>query len=142
MRRLRGSGHTVLELLVVLTLMSIVLAIAIPRGRAMVDGVAVRAAAADVLATLDLARTLAIAANGAVAVEVDSATGTLRVRRGDQVVLTREVGSAHGVRLRPTRDSMSYNGRGLGRGAANLSIAIRRGALVETVFVSRLGRAR
>lgn len=136
------SGYTVLELVIVLTITSLVLAIALPRGRLMVDQVAVQSAASDLLATLDLARALAIAGNAAVAVDVDSSTGMVRVRRGNLVFLSRSVGEAHGVKLVATRDSLAYSGRGFGRGAANMSIAIRRGAAADTVFVSRLGRAR
>jgi hypothetical protein len=46
------------------------------------------------------------------------------------------------VELRATRDSLAYDPYGMGRGASNLSIVIRKGAAVETVFVSRLGRIR
>jgi Tfp pilus assembly protein FimT len=126
----------------VLTISSLVLAIAVPRGQRMLDRISVQAARGDVLATLDLARALAIAGNSAVAVAIDSVTGTLRIRRGVELFHSRSIGGAHGVRVGCSRDSLTYDGRGLGRGAANLSILLRRGAAAETVFVSRLGRAR
>ena len=40
------------------------------------------------------------------------------------------------------RDSMVYDARGIGYGASNLSVVIRRGRAVDTVVVSRLGRVR
>ncbi len=135
-------GLTVPELLIVLTIAGIVMAIAIPSARASLDRVSVRAAASDVRATLTYARMLAMAGGVPVAIDVDSVAGTLRVSRGDERILMRGVGSAHGVRLGKTRDSLAYDPRGFGRGAANLSILVRRGASVETVFVSRLGRVR
>ena len=135
-------GHSVVELLVVVTIAAVVLAMVLPRASAVLDGIAVRSAAGDVAATLGAARTLAMAARAAVAVDVDSASGVLRVRRGDEMLLSRNVGHAHGVRLRATRDSLAYGPRGLGRGGANLSIVVMRGAVRETVFVSRLGRIR
>jgi prepilin-type N-terminal cleavage/methylation domain-containing protein len=135
-------GVTIPELLIVLTIAGVVMMIAIPNAKASLDRVSVRAAAGDVRATLSYARMLAMSGGLPVAVDVDSAAGTLRVRRGDERILTRGVGAAHGVRLGQTRDSLTYDPRGFGRGAANLSILIRRGTSVETVFVSRLGRVR
>src|SRR5687768_763488 len=140
--RASRSGFTVPELLIVVTILGVVMAIAIPNAKAGLDRVSVRSAASDVRATLNYARMLAMVGGLPVAVDVDSTAGTLRVRRGDERILIRGVGQAHGVRLGPTRDSLTYDPRGFGRGAANLSIQVRRGVSVETVFVSRLGRVR
>jgi prepilin-type N-terminal cleavage/methylation domain-containing protein len=137
-----GRGFTLPETLMVLTIVGVVMTIALPNARAGLDRVSVRAAANDIRATLNYARMLAMSGGLAVAVDVDSSAGTLRVRRGDEKILTRSVGQAHGVRLARTRDSLTYDPRGFGRGAANLSILVRRGVSVETVFVSRLGRVR
>lgn len=136
------AGYTVVELLLVVMIAGLVMAIAIPRGLSLLDRVVVQSAASDVQATLSLARSLALAGRAAVAVDVDSATGVLRIRRGAEILLTRGIGHAHGVRLDRTRDSLTYDPRGLGRGAANLSLIVRRRAAAETVFVSRLGRVR
>ena len=120
----------------------IALAIGVARARDALDRLTVRSAAGDVRATLRFARSIALAGNRAVAVDIDSVTGTLRVRRGAEVLLSRGVGQAHGVRVGRTRDSLTYDGRGFGRGAANLSVIVRRGLAAETVFVARLGRVR
>ena len=122
-------------------IIAIVLAIALPRLRLVLDRITVHAAATEVTTILSSARTLAIAGRSPVAVDVD-ASGTLRVRRGAEIVLVRGVGAVHGVTVGRTRDSLTYDPRGLGRGAANLSIILRLRAAVETVFVSRLGRVR
>ena len=135
-------GHSVLELVVVLTIVAVLLAIVLPRASALLDGVAVQGAAGDVAATLGAARHLAMAARAPVAVHVDTAGGVLRVRRGAEMLFSRNVGHAHGVRLRATRDSLAYGRLGLGLGASNLSIIVVRGSIAETVFVSRLGRVR
>lgn len=143
MRQLKGSlGYTLIELLLVVTIGGVVMSIAIPRGQRMLDRITVRSAAGDVQATLNFARTHALAGNSAVAVEVDSSSGMIRIRRGSDILLSRNVAYAHGVRLNATRDSLTYDPRGLGRGAANLSIVIRRRSASETVFVSRFGRVR
>ena len=141
MRRGHG-GHTILELIIVLLMTAVVLAIAVPRTVSMLDRISVHAAASDIAATLGSARTLAMAARLPVAVHVDTASGVLRVRRGPEALFSRNVGHAHGVRIKATRDSLAFGPRGLGLGAANLSIVVSRRAVVETVFVSRLGRVR
>jgi prepilin-type N-terminal cleavage/methylation domain-containing protein len=138
----RSTGYTLVETLLVMTIAGLLLAIAVPRGQRALDRISVHAAAADVATTLNTARTLALAGQSAVAVEVDSATGLMRLRSRGMVVLSRPVGEAHRVLVKATRDSLAYDSRGLGLGAANMSIVIRRRAAVETVFVSRLGRVR
>ena len=138
----RRCGYTIVELLVVLTIMAITLAVALPRAHRMLDGIAVHAAASDVATLLATARVLALAGHASVAVDVDSVSGALHVRRGTELLLARNVGTLHGVSLGRTRDSLTYDGRGLGRGAANLSVIVRRGAVADTIFVSRLGRVR
>lgn len=136
------AGYTVLELVIVITISGLLLAIAVPRATLALDRISVRSAAGDVVATLSTARSLALAGHASVAVHVDSAAGALRVQRGSEPLFSRGIGHAHGVRIASTRDSLTYDSRGLGRGAANLSIVVRRRSAAETVFVSRLGRVR
>lgn len=135
------KGLTVIELLIVMTLAAILMAIAIPPGQMMLDRISVHSAAGDLAMTLASARELAIAGHSSVAVDFSSPAG-VRVRRGSEVFYSRNIASAHGVQLSQTRDSLTYGPLGLGRGAANLSIVVRRRAAAETVFVSRLGRVR
>ena len=138
----RHTGYTVLELVIVVTIASVLMAMAIPPVTLALDRISVEAAAGDIGSLLATARSLAIAGHSSVAVDVDSTAGVIRVRRGTELLVARNIGEAHGVRLSKTRDSLSYDWRGLGRGAANLSIVVRRRAAAETVFVSRLGRVR
>lgn len=136
----RRAAHTLPELLVAVTIAGILMAIVVPRAVTALDRIAVRAAAGDVAATLGSARALALAGRSAVAVHLRN--GTLRIQRGQELLLSRNIGEAHGVQLQQTRDSLAFDGWGLGHGAANLSVIVRRRAAVETVFVSRLGRVR
>jgi prepilin-type N-terminal cleavage/methylation domain-containing protein len=135
-------GLTLIEILIVLTIAGTVMALAFPRMQQSFDRIAVRGAASDLSATLHSARSLALSGRIPVAVDVDGAKGTVRVRRGNENIFSRNIGFAHGVELVQTRDSLTFGPLGLGRGAANLSIVVRRRAAVETVFVSRLGRIR
>jgi len=129
-------------LLIVLTIAGTLMAIAIPHGQKMLDRISVHAAAGDLAMTLASAREFALASRNSVAVDFAGAGGAIRVRRGNDVLFTRNIASAHGVELSQTRDSLAYSPLGLGRGAANLSIIVRRRSAAETVFVSRLGRVR
>jgi hypothetical protein len=52
------------------------------------------------------------------------------------------VGAEHEVTLSSNRGSMSYSATGLGYGAANLSLVVRKRSAMDTIVVSRLGRVR
>jgi Tfp pilus assembly protein FimT len=130
------------ELVAVLALTAIFLGIAIPRMRHAAERAAVRGAVADVVTTLSTARQLAVSHSGGVSVSIDTGAGTIRVLRGGDTVMTRALGRMFGVTLRSSRDSLAYDGRGLGSGAANLTFVVLRGITADTVVVSRLGRVR
>jgi prepilin-type N-terminal cleavage/methylation domain-containing protein len=138
----RRRGVTLAELLVVLAILGVLLALALPRLAGAADRAAVQAALADAATVFGTARETAIYARSAVAVRLDTAAGVLRVQRGSELLLRRDLRSGYSVRLAATRDSMAYDPRGLGLGAANLSLIVRRGRAADTLFVSRLGRIR
>jgi Tfp pilus assembly protein FimT len=130
------------EVIAVLVMTAIVLAIAVPRVRQATERAAVRAAVADIVTTLSTARQMAVAHGGGVAVAIDSSTGMLRILSHGDTVAARALGRMFGVTLRSSRDSLAYNARGLGSGAANLTFVVVRGSTTDTVVVSRLGRVR
>ncbi|OYV72321.1 MAG: hypothetical protein B7Z72_05010 [Gemmatimonadetes bacterium 21-71-4] len=132
---------TLAELLLALAIAGVLLALALPPIAAAGDRVAVRAAARDVATAFAAARVEALARRHPVWVVFDSAAGALAVR-GDGGTRVRPLGSIYGIALHTTRDSMSYDGRGLGWGAANLTVVVARGRARDTVVVSRLGRVR
>jgi type II secretory pathway pseudopilin PulG len=129
------------ELVVVMAMLAVLLGIALPASRAWLDRVAVRGASDEVLALFAGARGHAISRGGA-AVVLDSANGRVLLRVRRDTVSVRELRARLGVRVSTSRAEMAYDGRGLGRGAANLRVVLSRGAQAETIFVSRLGRAR
>jgi len=135
-------GFTLMQLLVVLGVMSLLSALALPRISGSLNAIAVRGAAADVTGAFALARTVAITRSVYVAVHVDSVRQSVAVAAGADTLLVRLVGDAHGVTIRSNRDSMSYDPIGHGYGAANQSIVITRGTVSDTVVISRLGRVR
>ena len=135
-------GVTLAELTVVLVILGVLVALGAPRWAAAADRAAVQSALAEAASVFAAARQSAIYSRSAVAVEVDTANAIVRAHRGAEVVLQRSLRGGYAVRLTASRDSMAYDARGLGIGAANLSLVIRRGRAQDTLFVSRLGRVR
>jgi hypothetical protein len=126
----------------VLAVIAALFAIALPRLREAGDRSSARAAVQEASALFSMARRSAITRRAGVAVVIDSITGSILVRSGALEIARQGLRARYGVRISATRDSMSYDPRGLGYGAANLSVVARRGLAAETLFVSRLGRTR
>jgi hypothetical protein len=122
--------------------MSVLTAIAVPEMGKLLDRIRVRGAVADIQSLFSTARHLAIARSAQSTVEIDTARRTIYLSVGGDTVRRHDIGAEHDVRLSASRARMSYSPTGIGYGAANLSVVVRRSAAVDTVFVSRLGRVR
>jgi hypothetical protein len=108
----------------------------------LLDAGAVHGATRDVADLLALARAEAVATGRRTAVRFDVATSTIAVHAGSDTSVRYDVAAHGGVQFTASRDSMAYAPSGLGYGAANLQVVLRKGASAETVTVSRLGRVR
>lgn len=135
-------GATLPELILVLTMVGILGGIAVPRTVRWRDRMSVRAAAVETMATFASARRWSLSRSSRTAITVDTVDATLTVRSFSDTITRRNLASSHGVTLSASRDSMAYAPNGLGYGASNLTIVLRRGTAAETIFVSRLGRVR
>jgi hypothetical protein len=113
-----------------------------PPAAKLLDRIHVRGAVTDIASVFGGARHIAIARSAQSTVEIDTAEQTVYVTVGIDTLRKRDIGAEHGVQLSSTRARMSYSATGIGYGAANLSVVVRRSAAVDTVFVSRLGRVR
>ncbi len=142
MTRIRRRAGTLVELLIALAVTATMLAIALPRTTAALDRAAVHAASRDVETLFAEARTQALTRRITVWLVLDSSSRRVDIRIPGVGTRSRSVGSLYGVAFRTTRDSMSYDARGLGRGAANLTVVLRRGQARDSLVVSRLGRVR
>jgi prepilin-type N-terminal cleavage/methylation domain-containing protein len=136
------SGFTLIELTVTLCILSILSAIAVPRAASFLDAMRVRGAVAEIESLFSTARHLAIARDAQVAIAIDSARTTIVVTSGEDTLRKADIGLDHDVRFSTTRARMAYSATGVGYGAANLSVVVRRNSVVDTVVVSRLGRVR
>ena len=135
-------AFTIIEVIVTLGILSILLAIAIPRMGEILDRVKVRSAAVEIESLFSAARHIAIARGMQATVDIDAVAQSINISVGSDTVRKRKIGAAHDVQISATRARMSYSPTGMGYGAANLSVVVRRNASVDTVFVSRLGRVR
>ena len=135
-------GMTIVEIVVVLSVIALVMGIVGPSLVRLRDGIAVRNATAEAISAFATARRSAVVRSATAALGVDRPPGFVTVSVGGEIVLQRNLEHAYGVTLSSTRDSTAYSSRGHGFGAAHLSLVIARGQVAETIFVSREGRVR
>jgi prepilin-type N-terminal cleavage/methylation domain-containing protein len=134
-------GFTLIETIIAVCLISILTAIATPGFARVIDAIEVREAAMEVETAFSAARHLAIARGAQAFVEIDPGLATVSVRIGTDTVRKRELAD-YRVVVQAAKTTMSYSAIGVGYGAANLTVVIRRNASIDSVVVSRLGRVR
>ena len=135
-------GFTLIESTIAIALIAALTAITVPRAFTFIDSIEVRGAITEIESMFSLARHTAIARGAQIALDIDVPRRALSIRTGTEILRTREVGAAHGVMLSTNRTSITYSPIGVGYGAANFSLIVSRGRVVDTVVVSRLGRVR
>jgi hypothetical protein len=106
------------------------------------DRMSVRSATTEAVAAFAGARRWSIARAARTAVLIDQTNASIVVQSFADTIAYRRLRDVHGVTITASRDSMAYAPNGLGYGASNLTLVLRRGAAAETVVVSRLGRVR
>ena len=139
---LHRRGYTLAELAVVVAIVGLVTIAGIRGLTHHLDRIAVRNAVDEAAGALARARDEALAHHALVSVRIDTADATIALRTGALRLARYAIGHEHGVTLATTRDSISFDVRGLGFGAANLTLVARRGSAADTLVVSRLGRVR
>ena len=135
-------GYTLAELAVVVAIVGLVTIAGIRGLTHHLDRIAVRNAVDEAAGALARARDEALAHHALVSVRIDTADATIALRTGTLRLARYAIGHEHGVTITATRDSISFDVRGLGFGAANLTLVARRGSAADTLVVSRLGRVR
>jgi prepilin-type N-terminal cleavage/methylation domain-containing protein len=136
------KGTTLIEVGVAVVILGIMASFTFPRFGSYRDRIAVDAAAVSTLSLLATARHAALRRATNTAVHLDTAGAIVSVVAGVDTLETRSLREVHGVSMTTSRDSIAFASSGLGYGAANTQIILRRGVAAETVSVSRLGRAR
>ena len=134
-------GVTLIELLVALAIVGMVSALALPHVTRWLDWIAVDRATWEIASFYQTARFAAIDRDQRVRLELKA--DTLRaVFEGvaDSVFLRRPGPASHAVRFTASRAVIRIQSNGLGFGAANTKLVLRRGAVAESLTTSRLGR--
>jgi type II secretory pathway pseudopilin PulG len=139
---MRRAGHSLPELVLVLVLLGLTSLIGARVLGGWQDRLATRGAVTDAARLVARARRDAVAQHALVWLRVDSAAGELSLTARGEPFARLALGYQHGVTLSATRDSVAFDVRGLGYGAANLTLVARRGAAADTLVMSRLGRVR
>lgn len=132
-------GTSTIEQLVVLTMLGLLATLAITSGAPLLQAAAVESASRETANLFALARDHALAAHTRTAVRFETAAQRMVVHTGRDTLAVADF-RLRGVSMDATRDSMAYAPTGLGVGAANLRLILRRGGHADTLTVSRLGR--
>ena len=135
-------GLTLVELCLVLTVIGLTTTIAVLQLALYLDRAAARAAVVEAGALVARARDEATALRTPASIRFDTVADVIELRIGGATLARAALGHAHGVSLAANRDSIAYDVRGLGYGAANVTLVARRGRAAESLVVSRLGRIR
>jgi len=135
-------AFTIVELIITIGILVVLSAIAVPWAGDLLDRARVRGAVVEIESLFSGARHIAIARSAQATVDIDTVAQAISISVGVDTLRRGEIGADHGVQLSASRARMSYSATGMGYGAANLSVVVRRNASSDTVFVSRLGRLR
>jgi prepilin-type N-terminal cleavage/methylation domain-containing protein len=146
-------GFTLVEIMIVVALMGAMMAIALPRGRAVFIRTNVRAARTTVFNAVQQAKVIAASQGRAAQVNFE-AGGRMFIsaspRRApcpgggctrDTIGLVRELGTQYGVAVTPTQNTYAFDSRGLGANASPpITIEVRREVERDTVWIRGFGR--
>lgn len=138
------SGTTLLEMLIVLSLLSLLVLIAFPTFGPLRDRSRVEDVALEITRLHWQARQLAQRARWTVAFDLSGSVFRLRRIDGsrDSLVLERPGPDERGVMLYTSRSTIAFGPTGVGWGAANTTVVLSRGSAEATLVTSRLGRLR
>jgi Tfp pilus assembly protein FimT len=134
-------GTSLLEMVMVITLVGLLSSLAVPRMAGWMDRLAVRRASEDVASFYQAARFAALLRGSRVRMELrpDSLNAWFEGRT-DSLFRRRAGPAQDGVRLNATRTVVRILPNGIGSGGSNTTLVFRRGVAAESLTTSRLGR--
>ena len=143
MSRCPLRGVTLLEMLVVLALLTTLVMVLAPPTIHWRNTLLTQRAAREVSSFYSRSRMAAVFLSHRVRIEFD-ADSLVAIREGiaDSTLFVAPGPSRHGVELTATRAAVRIAPTGVGWGAANTKVILRRAAAAESLTTSRLGRLR
>lgn len=139
-----SRGFTLVELAIGIVVVAILAAVALPRLRPALDRVAADAAAREITVALAVTRHAAIRQGQRARLRIGPDSLWLELAEGATWrLLTAWPGPvAHGVQLQVSNPVVTYAPNGIGWGASNTTVRLRRGSQIETITTSRIGRVK
>jgi prepilin-type N-terminal cleavage/methylation domain-containing protein len=137
-------GYSLAELAIVLAVIGLVTAIALPRWSSLLDRIAVERAASELTTALAVARNTAVlrATRARLSITSDS-LGIDGWEDRAWLPLRRWAGpEGHSVSLEVSSGTVIFGPAGIGWGASNTTIVLRRGTQTAKVTTSRVGRVK
>ena len=139
-----AKGFSLIELAVAIAIAAALAALALPRAGRLLDWIATDTAVREVTTALSLGRHGAVMQGSRARVTI--AADTLRIDRwradGWEPWWRRPGPTSLGVRLEVSNPVVVFGPTGMGWGASNTTVVLRRGSQVETITMSRLGRVK
>jgi prepilin-type N-terminal cleavage/methylation domain-containing protein len=136
-------GFTIIELLIVLSIVGVLLAVVVPRYGAISGAMKVHSAKQEIATMLAQGRATAIQTNRTVKV-IRSANFVSLVSVGpgsSMLILQQDLGSQFGVTVSATKDTVAYDPRGLVAGnSVTLKYVVTNGVTRDSVCVMALGK--
>lgn len=136
------TGTTLIEHIMLLAALGVCLSVMVTGGARLLNTAAVHGASREVAELFAMARDRAVATGTRTAIHLDPVRHRIVVHAWNDTLARLELQRDQGILLESTRDSMAYLPSGLGYGAANLRVILKRGASRDTITVSRLGRVK
>src|SRR5947208_7729556 len=139
-----SKGFTLLEMIVVTAIAALLLAFWLPRAARLMDWIETERAVRDVTTAFAVGRNGAILQSTRARIVID--TDTLRIDRlgaeGWEPWWRTPGPSRHGVALETSNPIVIFGPTGMGWGASNTTVVLRRGSQAETITMSRVGRVK
>ena len=141
---MRNHGATLLELALAMAIAATLAAVALPRIGPALDRIAADEAAREITTALAVTRHVAIRQGRRARLVLASDSLRLDVWHGAAwMPVTRWTGpDGRGVTMQVSNSVVTYAPTGIGWGAANTTVTLRRGSQIETITTSRVGRVK